>query len=259
MEAQIETLDALDPTERIRWAVDQFTPRSGGSDSLIASTSFGVDSAALLHMLSLAAPELPIVFIDTGYHFPETLAYKDQLAGQLDLDIRVFRPLDSKDRFQAKYGRRYDTDPDFCCRVNKVEPMQRALQGVDCWITGRRWDQGQSRREVPIFEDDLAGLYKVNPIADWDHQQISAYIQRHGLPEHPLAARGYTSVGCEPCTVPPLNPEDRRSGRWFSFAKTECGIHQLDGGDRMSPGSMEAPALGPSPAAVDGEASGGAE
>ena len=228
MEAQIETSDALNPTERIQWAVNKFP------DRIIASSSFGIESAALLHMISVAAPGLPIVFINTGFHFPETLTYKDQLADLLDLNIREVHPLESKDLFLANHGPQYETNPDFCCQRNKVEPMQRALQGVDCWITGRRWDQGQSRRFVPVFEHDLDGLYKVNPVADWDYKQLASYLNRYKLPEHPLAARGFTSVGCEPCTVPAWNPGDRRSGRWFGHEKIECGIHQTSGRNHLT-------------------------
>lgn len=223
LEPRNEALEPYSPGERIAWAYSRFPGET------VASTSFGIDSVVLLHLISRAAPGIPVVFVNTGFHFPETLEYKTRLATELGLVVREVRPLASNEAFLARHGRKFETDPNFCCWHNKVEPMERALQGVRCWITGLRRDQGPTRAQVPLLELQPNGLHKLNPIADWDHIRLADYRRQHALPEHPLAQRGYTSVGCEPCTVPPLNLSDRRSGRWAGHEKIECGIHGLGG------------------------------
>jgi phosphoadenosine phosphosulfate reductase len=196
-------------------------------ETTVATSSFVADSAVLLHLISRVAPRLPVIVLNTGFLFPETLEYKDQLQRMLGLNLREVTPLVTREQFLARHGPVYRSNPDFCCGRNKVEPMRRALAGVECWISGVRRDQTSARARLPVLERQNDGLYKLNPIIDWDQQRVREYAARHGLPEHPLAAEGYCSIGCEPCTAKPRPGGDSRSGRWPGHAKTECGIHFL--------------------------------
>jgi phosphoadenosine phosphosulfate reductase len=216
-----QEFEPLSAEERIARAV-RYLP-----ETTVATSSFGADSAVLLHLISRVAPRLPVIVLNTGFLFPETLEYKDQLQRMLGLNLREVTPLVTREQFLARHGPVYRSNPDFCCGRNKVEPMRRALAGVECWISGVRRDQTSARARLPVLERQNDGLYKLNPIIDWDQQRVREYAARHGLPEHPLAAEGYCSIGCEPCTAKPRPGGDSRSGRWPGHAKTECGIHFL--------------------------------
>lgn len=188
-------------------------------------SSFGAESAALLHMIAQIDPATPVVFTDTLHMFPETLAYRDTLVERLGLtEVRVYRPdpvlLAAKD----KENERYAYDPDGCCDIRKVEPLARALAPFDAWISGRKGFQGGTRTALPRFEVDASRL-KINPLASWDKQALDGYFTAHDLPHHPLEALGYASIGCAPCTSPVRPGEDARAGRWRGFDKVECGIH----------------------------------
>jgi phosphoadenosine phosphosulfate reductase len=190
-----------------------------------AVSSFGSESAVLLHMVSRIDKDVPVIFTNTQKMFGETLAYRDELSEALGFtDLRVFRPdphiLAAKDAT----GLRWSYDPDGCCEIRKVEPLRRALAPFDAWISGRKGFQSSTRRQVPVFEID-EGRLKINPLAGWDKGTLDGYFVEHGLLRHPLEADGYLSIGCAPCTSKVMPGEDPRAGRWRGWDKVECGIH----------------------------------
>ncbi|RXD07189.1 phosphoadenylyl-sulfate reductase [Sphingomonas sp. UV9] len=188
-------------------------------------SSFGAESAVLLHMVAQVDVDVPVVFTNTQKMFGETLAYRDELAEKLGLtDLRVFRPDPRLLAIKDKTGLRWSYDPDGCCDLRKVEPLRRALAPFDAWISGRKGFQSGTRTALPRFEED-EGRLKINPLADWDKAKLDAYFAQHELPRHPLEAQGYLSIGCAPCTTKVAPGEDPRAGRWRSFDKVECGIH----------------------------------
>ncbi len=194
-------------------------------DDVALVSSFGAESAVLLHMVAQIDKSVPLVFVNTQKIFGETLAYRDELAERLGfLDMRVYRPdpylLAQKD----STGLRWSYDPDGCCDLRKVEPLRRALTGFDAWLSGRKGFQSGTRAALPRFEED-EGRLKINPLADWDKPRLDAYFEEHKLPPHPLEAQGYLSIGCAPCTSKVKPGEDPRAGRWRGWDKDECGIH----------------------------------
>ncbi len=193
-------------------------------------SSFGAESVALIHLVAEVDRSTPVIFLDTEMLFPETLDYQAAIARDLGLtDLRIIRP-DPADLLAADpAGNLHRSDVDGCCHIRKVVPLRRALREFDGWITGRKRYQGGARTALPRFETDEEGRLKLNPLADWDADTIRAYMARHDLPPHPLVARGYPSIGCSPCTTPVKPGEDPRAGRWRGSAKTECGIHFVDG------------------------------
>lgn len=220
LDALNERFASATPDAIIAWAADRFLPR------LAATSSFQTQSVALLHMISRVRPDLPVIFLDTGYHFPETLAFRDQLVEWFGLTVRVVRSSVSRAEFLARYGDAlYRRDPDLCCYINKVEPMRRALEVLDAWISGIRRDQTPNRATTRAIERLPDGRLKINPLVTWTHKDLWSYIHRHNLPAHPLFQQGYLSVGCAPCTAPVAPGEDERSGRWAGTGKTECGLH----------------------------------
>jgi phosphoadenosine phosphosulfate reductase len=189
-------------------------------------SSFGAESAVLLHLVASIDPSVPVIFLDTGKHFPETLAYRDQLATRLGLtNLRIVTPDAEVIAKKDETGMRWSYDPDGCCEIRKVIPLEKAMAGFDASITGRKAFQASTRNALPRFEVDAAGKLKVNPLADWTKADLDAYFVEHGLPAHPLVAEGYLSIGCAPCTSKVKPGEDARSGRWAGWDKTECGIH----------------------------------
>lgn len=194
-------------------------------DNLALVSSFGAESAVLLHMVAQIDKSVPLIFVNTQKMFGETLAYRDALAELLGFtDLRVYRPdpylLAQKDATQL----RWSYDPDGCCDLRKVEPLRRALTGFDAWVSGRKAFQGKTRNALPRFQED-EGRLKINPLADWDKARLDAYFEAHKLPRHPLEAEGYPSIGCAPCTSKVQPGEDPRAGRWRGWDKVECGIH----------------------------------
>ena len=188
-------------------------------------SSFGAESAVLLHLLAEVDRDVPVIFLDTGRLFAETLEYRTALVARLGLtDVRSVTP--DPERLQAKDPHRalWMTDPDLCCAIRKTEPLARALTGFDAWITGRKRFQSATRAGLDLFEADGARI-KINPVAHWGAIELQNYMRRHDLPAHPLVARGYPSIGCEPCTSRVAPGEDPRAGRWRGKDKTECGIH----------------------------------
>ena len=188
-------------------------------------SSFGAESPVLLHMVSRIDPTTPVIFLDTGKLFTETLAYRDALTGRLGLsDVRSISPdAGSLSRVDPS-GTLWRHAPDLCCRVRKVVPLERALQPFDAWINGRKRAHGGERCDLRFLEADRRWV-KFNPLADWDGDDVARYLSDHDLPVHPLVAAGFPSIGCAPCTTPVGRDEDVRSGRWRGSDKRECGIH----------------------------------
>ncbi|XWN33308.1 MAG: phosphoadenylyl-sulfate reductase [Devosia sp.] len=187
-------------------------------------SSFGADSAALLHMVADAAPHLPVLFLETGKHFAETLTHRRALADRLGLNVVDVRPDAATVTGADPDGTLHASNPDACCGLRKVAPLENVLQGYDAWITGRRRHQTFARHAMPVFEAD-GPRTKVNPMARWSQDEVDTYLFEHDLPSHPLVADGYPSIGCAPCTHRPADGTDARDGRWQGLQKTECGIH----------------------------------
>jgi phosphoadenosine phosphosulfate reductase len=189
-------------------------------------SSFGAESAVLLHMTAAVDPSVPVIFIDTGKLFGETLRYRDQLIQLLGLeDVRVVGPAKQTEASRDRAGNLWARDPGACCQFRKVEPLRKALAGFPTWISGRKRYQGGERAQLPAIE--LAdGKIKLNPLASWSRPQIQAEFDARKLPRHPLEADGFLSIGCMPCTDRVASGEDVRAGRWRGMVKTECGIHQ---------------------------------
>ena len=193
-------------------------------------SSFGAESVVLLHLVSVIAPETPVLFIDTRMLFPETLQYQREVAEKLHLcDLRTIRAAQPRVAFEDPDNTLHQYSTDACCIVRKVEPLERALAGFDGWITGRKRYQGAAREAVEFFEAEGDLRIKVNPLAHWGREDIDDYMANNGLPRHPLVAKGYPSIGCWPCTSPVAAGEDARAGRWRGQQKTECGIHFING------------------------------
>jgi phosphoadenosine phosphosulfate reductase len=190
-------------------------------------SSFGAESAVLLHMVSRIDPATPVIFLDTGKLFAETLAYRDALTARLGLtDVRGVGPGRADLERHDPDGTLWSLEPDLCCHIRKTEPLDQALDGFDAWITGRKRFHGAGRAALPTLEGDPAtGRIKVNPLAPWSAEQLSRYLADHDLPVHPLVRDGYRSIGCVPCTRPVAPGENPRAGRWSWLDKTECGIH----------------------------------
>lgn len=199
-------------------------------------SSFGAESVVLLHLVSVLAPETPVLFIDTRMLFAETLDYQREVAEKLHLcDIRTIRAAQPRVAFEDPDGTLHQFSTDACCAVRKVEPLERALVEFDGWITGRKRYQGAARGSVDFFEAEGERRIKVNPLAHWGREDLEEYIVNNRLPRHPLVAKGYPSIGCAPCTTPVKPGEDPRAGRWRNTEKTECGIHFInDRAVRMS-------------------------
>ncbi|OJY67541.1 MAG: phosphoadenosine phosphosulfate reductase [Sphingobium sp. 66-54] len=188
-------------------------------------SSFGTESAVLLHLIAQADPATPVVFVDTLKMFPETLDYRALLIEQFGFtDSQVVTPDPAVLAAKDDKGLRWSYDPDGCCAIRKVEPLARAKAGLDTWISGRKAFQSVTRQNLPRFEIE-DGRLKINPLGDWDKDMLNAYFEAHALPRHPLEAQGYLSIGCEPCTSKVLPGEDPRAGRWRGWDKVECGIH----------------------------------
>ncbi|MDO5647306.1 phosphoadenylyl-sulfate reductase [Paracoccus sp. (in: a-proteobacteria)] len=202
-------------------------------------SSFGAESVVLLHMVSVVAPGLPVLFIDTQMLFPETLDYQASVAAKLGLtNVQIIRASDADVARHDPNGDLHKTNPDACCDFRKTVPLENALSGFDAWITGRKRFQGGERTELQFFEPEQPSRLRVNPLAHWRAQDVQDYMIENNLPRHPLVARGYPSIGCAPCTSPVKPGEDPRAGRWRGSDKTECGIHFIGG--RMVRGKVPA-------------------
>jgi phosphoadenosine phosphosulfate reductase len=207
------------PATILHAAVDAF------GDRLALVSSFGAESAVLLHLAAQVKPDLPVLFLDTGMLFGQTLDYRRQLAAQLGLtDVRDLRPRFEDLATGDPNADLWKTDTDACCHIRKVLPLDAALDGFDAWITGRKRFHGGDRLRLAVVEETDRRI-KFNPLANWDKAALDAYAAQYGLPAHPLVAQGFPSVGCWPCTEPADEGADVRAGRWAGSQKSECGIH----------------------------------
>lgn len=192
-------------------------------------SSFGAESAVLLHLVAQVDPSTPVIFLETGKHFAETIAYRDELVARLGLtDLRIVGPDAETLAARDENGLRWSWDPDGCCEIRKVQPLARALADFDASLTGRKAFQSATRANLPRFEldtSDVQGRLKINPLIDWGSDDIERWFLINNLPRHPLVSQGYPSIGCSPCTSKVADGEDPRSGRWKGWDKTECGIH----------------------------------
>lgn len=198
------------------------------SKSPCVTSSFQADCVALLHLVTQEAPGIPVLFLETGYHFAETYAYRNEIAERLRLNLVNVSAASTVAEQEARFGRLFETAPDQCCKLRKVEPLFGALENHDVWFTALRREQSPTRANLQPVEDfrlpSGRTIRKVSPLADWTWPEVWRYVKAQGLPVMPLYDQGYTSIGCEPCTAKPVDPENLRSGRWAG-RKLECGIH----------------------------------
>jgi phosphoadenosine phosphosulfate reductase len=218
-EAKGAELEGADALEILRWAAGEF------GDRLCVTSSMA--DAVLAHLASRTRPGIDVLFLDTGYHFAETLGTRDAVAATLPVSVRTIRPRQTVAEQDATYGPRlHDRDPDRCCALRKVEPLARALAPYHAWASGLRRDEAVTRAGIRVVEwDDRRGLVKINPIAAWTDSDVEAYVAAHGVLVNPLVYDGYPSIGCAPCTRRVAASEDVRAGRWAGLGKTECGLH----------------------------------
>jgi len=214
-----EELREAEPKAIVQAAIDLMGER------LALVSSFGAESAVLLHMAARLKPDIPVLFLDTGMLFGQTLDYRKRLAARLGLtDVRDLRPQFQDLAVHDPSADLWKTDTETCCHIRKVLPLDRALAEFDGWVTGRKRFQGGERLRLKVAELS-EGRIKFNPLANWSKEQLDAYAAEHDLPAHPLVEFGYPSIGCWPCTAPVEEGDDTRAGRWAGSEKTECGIH----------------------------------
>jgi phosphoadenosine phosphosulfate reductase len=194
----------------IRWAVDTFHPH-------LCMTASMTD-AVLIDLAVKVEPAIEVVFIDTGYHFPETLETMERVRRHYGLNLRIMTVPPHDEEL-------WKVDPENCCSAIKVGQLDRALAGKEAWMSGLRRAEAPSRSSAPVVARDLRGLVKVNPLATWSDLDVAGYVEEHGVPVNPLVEQGYPSIGCWPCTKPVSDGDDTRAGRWAGFDKTECGLH----------------------------------
>ena len=214
-----QELEGASAQDVLRWAVDTF------GDRFVIASSMG--DGLLAHLAASVASGVDVLFLDTGYHFAETIGTRDAVAQVYDVAVRTMLPLLTVAEQDAAHGERlYERDPNACCALRKVEPLARGLEPYDAWASGIRRDEAATRRNIGVVEwDAKRSMVKVNPIAAWTAADVDAYVAEHGVLVNPLAYDGYPSIGCAPCTRRVAPGEDPRSGRWAGSAKTECGLH----------------------------------
>ncbi|RPF25472.1 phosphoadenylylsulfate reductase (thioredoxin) [Streptomyces sp. Ag109_G2-6] len=213
---ELEDASAL---EILTWAAETF-----GAKLCVTSS---MEDAVVAHLASRVMPGVDVVFLDTGYHFEETIGTRDAVEAVMDVNLLTLMPCQSVAEQDAQYGPRlHDRDPDLCCALRKVGPLDAGLAGYDAWATGLRRDDSPTRANTPVVGwDEKRGKVKVSPIARWTQEDVEAYVAEHGVLTNPLLMDGYTSVGCAPCTRRVAEGEDVRAGRWAGRGKTECGLH----------------------------------
>ncbi|MFE0423391.1 phosphoadenylyl-sulfate reductase [Streptomyces sp. NPDC058953] len=205
--------------EILTWATENFGDRFCVTSSM--------EDAVVAHLASRAAPGVDVVFLDTGYHFPETIGTRDAVEAVMDVRVITLLPRQTVAEQDAEYGPRlHDRDPDRCCALRKVRPLEEGLTGYDAWATGLRRDESPTRANTPVVGwDERRRKVKISPIARWTQDDVDAYVAEHGVLTNPLLMDGYASVGCAPCTRRVEEGEDARAGRWAGRGKTECGLH----------------------------------
>ena len=222
----IERLEGAHPKEVLRWASDSV-------DRLAMATSFQASGLVILHLLREVRPDTPVLFLETGFHFDETLQFRDRIVELWDLKLVDLRGSHGSVAGQTSiHGPElYRRNPDLCCHINKVEPLQKALEEYDAWVSGIRRDQSPLRSGTPVVEAQLLPsgreILKIHPLAGWTKSDVDTYLTEHDIPRHPLLEMGYQSIGCWPCTRAVGDGEEDRAGRWDGFTKTECGIHSF--------------------------------
>lgn len=208
----------------LKWTKEVF-----GSNDVAMTTAFGYSGLVLLHHVRDIIPDIKIYFINTGFHFQETLDFCNNISSEWNLNLEILKPEVSKKELEAKLGSTpYDENPDLCCHYCKVEPLLRILKKHNAWLSGIRCDQSVTRAGIEVIELDGRGKIKISPMAHWTKDETWNYIRRYKLSYHPLHDKGYPSVGCEPCTFPVSDGGDERDGRWPFMQKLECGIHLHD-------------------------------
>ncbi|TQN31886.1 phosphoadenylylsulfate reductase (thioredoxin) [Haloactinospora alba] len=212
-------LEDASAAEIIRWASETF------GDGLCMTSSMA--DALMVDLVSASVPGIDVIFLDTGYHFAETIGTRDAVEAVYDINLINVEPLRSVPEQDRELGPRlYGRNPNICCHLRKVEPLQRALEPYDAWISGLRRDEATTRTNISVVQwDARKQMVKVNPIARWTQEDVDTYMAEHGVLVNPLRYEGYLSIGCAPCTRPVAEGEDPRSGRWAGMGKTECGIH----------------------------------
>ena len=219
---------ASEAEDRAQAAQEFLAERLAEAARPCVTSSFQAEDVVVLHMVRTLLPDVPVIFLETGYHFKETLEYRDRMAREWNLNLKNVSAEMTVAEQESKFGILNQTAPDRCCGIRKVEPLFRSLAGHDVWVTGLRREQSKSRANLQTEEDfKLPGeqlIRKLSPLADWTTRDVWHYAEKHGIPLLPLYEKGYTSIGCEPCTSLPFDPNDPRSGRW-SGRKLECGIH----------------------------------
>jgi phosphoadenosine phosphosulfate reductase len=224
-----DDLRLLDQVSRAASAPDflRLAIRGAYRDRIALVSSFGTEAAVLLHMVAGIDRDTPVIFLDTLKLFPETLRYRDALIARLGLrNVRTIRPDADTIAAEDADGLLWRRDPDRCCALRKVAPLDRALDGFEAWINGRKRSHGDARAHLPMVEVE-GGRLKLNPLALWSAEDVETYFIANDLPRHPLEADGFSSIGCMPCSAPTRAGEGRRAGRWRGLDKTECGIHGL--------------------------------
>jgi phosphoadenosine phosphosulfate reductase len=193
---------------------------------IFTSSSFQTHSIPLLHIISRIDPSVPVYFINTGFHFPETLEYRDQIARLLGLNLIDLRPETPKSMQIGPDGKfLFSTDPDHCCHLNKTKPMESLLMHYDIWVNGIRADQSPFRKSMDVEQPAPHNVIRFHPLISWSTRMVHEYRKKYNLPEHPLEAKGYFSIGCEPCTRKHDPDLYEREARWYGLKKTECGLH----------------------------------
>jgi phosphoadenosine phosphosulfate reductase len=212
-------LDGADAADLLRWADENFS-----DDYVVASN---MQDAVLIDMAAKVRPGVDVLFLDTGYHFAETIGTRDAVSDVYDINVINVTPEHSVAEQDALLGKNlFARDPNECCRLRKVEPLSKALSGYSAWVTGIRRVEAPTRANAPLISFDAAfGLVKINPLAEWTDEEIQDYIDANGVLVNPLVFDGYPSIGCAPCTAKPIDGADPRSGRWQGMGKIECGLH----------------------------------
>lgn len=215
-------------SERVEEARALIRAELDNNPQACVTSSFQTECVALVHMVARELPGIPVLFLDTGYHFAETYAYRDDMAERLSLNVLNLLPLETVEQQEARHGELYRSAPDQCCKLRKVQPLFAGLSNYETWFTGLRRDQSPTRANLqpvePFRLPEGKVLRKVSPLAAWSAKDVWDYLKLHDIPALPLYEKGYTSIGCWPCTALPDDPDNPRSGRW-SGKKLECGIH----------------------------------
>ena len=215
-------------SDRVTLAREVIQSALASGSAACVTSSFQMECVTVVHMIAEFAPEIPVLFLDTGYHFAETYAYRDEISRRFGLNLKILAPEMTVAEQESKFGILNQTAPDRCCKIRKVEPLFENLEAFDIWFTGLRRDQSATRANLQTDESFALPsgkrLRKISPLAEWSTKDVWDYLHIREIPVMPLYDRGYTSIGCEPCTALPLDPDHPRSGRWGGN-KVECGIH----------------------------------